>query len=478
MRVVIYSLYAINTPHFETELELAQLHLDAGDELTVVTCDGSLASCDVNVDHRPSACTLCRSRADKGLASLQGRFTRRYVTSAVTVQRVKAEWHTGRLMAATALEDIRHLNLDAGMAALSSCISIHRNPDYESYRHGRHFRSLLATAISVYEDVRKHLESHRYDIAYLYNGRYAPLRGILRAVEEAGVEYRIIERGSRLETYHLWHSTIPHSIQGMSNAISAYWADYPSERRLQVAHEFFANNVKGISLNWKVYTLNQEPELLPAGWDPSKRNIAIYVGSEDEFAAISDEYRNRLYSDQCDGLARLRSDLGNDEGLHLYVRVHPNLSQVDNTQTRQLATLTSRNMTVIPADSPVSSYALLSHADAVLTFGSTVGIEAAYWGRPSILCRPSPYGALGSTYNPSTHAEVVDLLRSELEPLDKLGAMKFGLFYQTFGTKFKYYKPEGIYRGTYRGRRITPGLSSRLLAGAQRLGELIRLRTR
>ena len=103
----------------------------------------------------------------------------------------------------------------------------------------------------------------------------------------------------------------------------------------------------------------------------------------------------------------------------LYLRVHPNLAGVDNRQTQQIAQLDSPLMTVIPADDPTSTYALLRHADTVLSYGSTVGIEAVYWGIPSVLAGASFYRDLGGTYNPATHAELVALLRRRSQPSRK-----------------------------------------------------------
>jgi len=60
----------------------------------------------------------------------------------------------------------------------------------------------------------------------------------------------------------------------------------------------------------------------------------------------------------------------------------------------------------------VDSYDIVSAADVVLTFGSTIGIEAAYYGKPSILLGRAVYEDLGSCYVPSSHDELMKLLSS------------------------------------------------------------------
>ena len=138
------------------------------------------------------------------------------------------------------------------------------------------------------------------------------------------------------------------------------------------------------------------------------------------------------------------------------VDIHPNLGDLDNTQTRALARLQSPYLTVIPAESPISTYALLGACDKVLTFGSSVGIEAVYWGKPSVLAGLSFYRDLGGVYRPGTHGELMELLRADLEPAGVESALMFGHFFATFGTPHKHYRPDGIFEGTFKGMRVAP----------------------
>ena len=57
MRILVYTTYAVNTPHFETELEIIQRHLDENDEVTIVECNAELSCCDVNWSHDLSICS-------------------------------------------------------------------------------------------------------------------------------------------------------------------------------------------------------------------------------------------------------------------------------------------------------------------------------------------------------------------------------------------------------------------------------------
>ena len=184
--------------------------------------------------------------------------------------------------------------------------------------------------------------------------------------------------------------------------------------------------------------------------------IAVFISSDDEFAAAGEEWRNRIYpAGQAHAIAALARVLEvRDPSLHLWVRVHPNLKGVQNEATRQLMQLQGPNISLIAADSEVGSYALLDACEKVLTFGSTVGIEAVFWGKPSVLAGPAFYQYLPGCVVPQTHQEVVDALCARLPVPDRLGALQYGHNEGTFGTPYKVYKAKTPFEGSYRGLEL------------------------
>ncbi len=71
MKVAIFSPYATVVPHFETELDIAQQHLDNGDLVEFVNCTGGLANCDFNTERDPQRCQQCIGRRQMGLELLE-----------------------------------------------------------------------------------------------------------------------------------------------------------------------------------------------------------------------------------------------------------------------------------------------------------------------------------------------------------------------------------------------------------------------
>jgi hypothetical protein len=465
MRIVVVAPYAINSPHYETELEIIQDHLDRGDDVIMLGCSAVLATCDVNPWHEPGICLQCMGRRDTGLGALSRKVIQKSLIQLSEQDRVELN---GLRKEFTDLDDLRSYtieNFDIGYGALSSIISILRDPepDMKSEKVRGLVASNLVASLAVYRSMRNYLREERLDRVYVYNGRYASLRAVLRACQIEGVECVTHETGCDLAHYSLlWNTTI-HDVNYGFVEIHKQWDYADPIERVRIGREFYTQSAKGVSTNWFSYTTQQRPGELPADWDATKVNIAIYISSDDEFAAMGDAWRNPIYEDQIDGVERIVAGLQLDKRVHLYLRVHPNLKGIDNAQTRRIAALSAPNLTVIPADSPISTYALMQSASKVISFGSTVGIEAVFWGKPSILAGQCFYRQLGSTYNPVTHEELLTMVVADLPPGDITGALMYGYYIKTYGVPFRLVHRSSVYAATFRSREITVSWLYRLL---------------
>jgi hypothetical protein len=305
-----------------------------------------------------------------------------------------------------------------------------------------------------------YLDTHAVDRVYVFNGRLAPLRAVLRACQERSVECYTHERGRDPTRYILLQNTTIHDIGMVHDLIWETWnAPDADPDREKVAREWYETRARG--KDERSHVAGQHRQRLPVDWDESKRNIAVFVSSEDEVAAISDAWRNPLYETQIAGLQAIVESLRADpREIHLNIRAHPFLSLVDNAQTKALAELAAPFVTVIPPADPVDTYELMRNSVSVLTFGSTAGIEAVYWGIPSILAGMTHYRNMGVTYNPATHDELIQLLYRDLEPTPIEPTLAYGYFWPTFGLPHRYYTAEAHFKGRFKGVRIRPSFSA------------------
>lgn len=360
------------------------------------------------------------------------------------------------------LEEIRGLwyrNLDLGYAALSTVITALRDPEPDLHEHAAFIRRAMETALISYLSMQKQLRQINPDRVYFFNGRFALMRGALRACEKAGVEYFTYEIGGQQDRFGLYRNTLPHDIDNLRRQIVATWEKTPVEKRDSLAWAFYESRARGKLAG--SHTAAQREGALPPGWSADRYNVVIFGSSEDEYAAIGDTYRNPLYRHQRDGIRRIVADLCQEPAFDLYLRMHPNLRGLENRSIDELLQLPQDRVTVIPPESDISSYAMLESADLVITFGSTMGIEAAYRGRPSVLAGRAFYERLGSVYEPDSHEALIALAKSRPPPLSIKGAKKAGLYKYTLGEPYRYFESNTIGR-RFKGKRIRLSHSRRM----------------
>lgn len=474
-KILLFYPYAISEIHYETALELIQLHQDQGDEVHFIGCDADLISCDINMEHDVVHCWKCISRKKRGLKLLDQVPRIMPVINLTGADKLSINQY---LQGSTDIKNIKDLVIDGfdiGYGILSSLISFRRDPSPDYAGNREIIEGLLISSLAIFMSMRNYLKQERYDQVYIYNGRYAPMRAAMRACELEEVKFFNFERGSTLTRYTLFENTLPHDIEYTFNEIIRAWnSAVDPEQKRHVGAQFYHEREQGVFQNWHSFIKQQRSGLLPEGWEDDKINVTIFVSSEDEFEAIGKAWKNPLYQDQLDGITRIMESFEDGKEVILNIRVHPNLSGVRNRQTEFFHHLNKEKVRVILPDDPVSSYALLKKSSKVITFGSTMGIEAAFWGIPSILAGQSFYRDLGVTYNPETHQELVEMVKRDLEPKDKLGAFQYGYYMKTFGIEFKYYKPERLYYGKFMNTYIRSNLLLRIFSRTMNAGLLNR----
>jgi hypothetical protein len=92
----------------------------------------------------------------------------------------------------------------------------------------------------------------------------------------------------------------------------------------------------------------------------------------------------------------------------------------------------------------------------IITFGSTLGIEATFWGKPSINLGKSLYMNMDVTYNCKSHDETMNYIFNEnLKPLFvNDNVYKYGFYILNYGEQYKYYQPISHEYGSYRNNNI------------------------
>lgn len=447
MKALIYMPFGTWQPHLATALEIIDKHTNIGDEVHIVRCSGNLSVCEINAEHAKATCDLCQKTRDKGLNLIN--FPDQY-RHELDVNNFIRKLNMPAFSSIQELKAFEIGGIDFGMAVASTLISYLREPKPNLNQYENLVKQYIVTSVAVYNTIKCHIEVIKPDVFYLCNGRFATSRPALRVAQRLGVKTFVYEIAGVVNRYSLTEDTYSHDMEYQNKQIELCWdnTDHPVAEKEEVARQWFKERREGKDQGWYSFIKTQKKGKLPRGFNSSKRNIAIFNSSEDEFEAIAG-WQNPIYKDQNDAINNIiNADV--DENIMFYLRVHPNLKTVDNSQTRGLLQLKAPNLAVIPAEDDIDTYALMDACEKVITFGSTTGIESIFWQKPSILVGKSVYEQLGC-YNPKSHDEVIDLINGKLTLPSSIGALKYGYWQMVQGHLHTKYEPESVTTGKFLG---------------------------
>lgn len=424
-----FSLWAT---HLEMLFEFAQRALDEGTKVTILECDSTWSACDMNLDHTLANCLLCRGRTSAGLRRLRGNHGR------VNAMNLSAEDRAEILATdfqGTTIDDLKsfgrpgHVNL--GLSVASSLISLTRDETPDVSAHRPRINRMLRTAHALFLSA---MRIRDVDVWYIFNGRFFTTQPYVAAARARDVPFFIYERSGTLDRVALFPNHLPHERSLMLDTIRDHWnasPHSPSERD-RIGASFYERRAAGFPASWFSFVEHQTQRTVAA--EGTRTKVVAFTSSDDEMAAVAaDDWRNPLYADQCDALVRIaRAAAAPDSTFDLTIRAHPNLRGVRSRQVELLRELPPAIRVLMP-DDPSASYELLRSADVVLTFGSTVGVEATYWGKPSILAGRSAYEGWDAVWQPSTHEDLLAMLARPPEPKSPRNTLPFGYFQQSYG---------------------------------------------
>lgn len=450
-------------------IDNALRYAEQGHEVTVAYCDNATTRyCFTNTDCSKGACKMCRSYMHTLLSSQPVRSHKgiRWIG-------YRDDGKPGPRFDYETVDDIKSLvykGVEVGFAAYSTFLSTSRNlyPKIDG-KFRAYFDKLLESACKYTDFTLNLVDSIHPDMICGLNSRSVCSRPLRDICWQRHIPYDcwegVYDRSSQYCKISYGDST-PHDPATNKRIIEETWnkSSLPEAERIQVGEDFYRKRRNSIPAGDKLYVKDQVTGMLPEGFDTSKHNILILNSSEDEYAALFKDYLDGVpFKTQYPGIKYIAEAMRNDPDYHLYLRIHPNLKTVPYLYHTKLYDLQqdNPNLTVIAADSPVSTYSLLDACEKVVVFGSTTGPEAAYWGKPVILLYNCAYSLLDICYTPHTPEEVMELIRTpDLPAKDKMQAIKFGYFFlndendvyeyfhpfrdhkKMFGRSFDYHKVE------------------------------------
>ncbi len=303
---------------------------------------------------------------------------------------------------------------------------------------------------NLYIQVREYLLKSRPNQVVIFNGRFYREKAVWRAAVNLNIECHFVERFSPTwgDRYFEFERPV-HDIEYRCSIMRDFFDDFALDKSLhegeKIAKDWFQNRSLGIS---QKFTAHQNREF--ESDETYSKLITFFHSSEDEL--LTTDLGSATWSDQISFLSELSDQFAARNDIQLLIRIHPNLRYKSRREIQRWNDFSKKiqlpNVKFIMHDSPISTYDILRKSNFVITFGSTIGVEASHLKKPSILVGRAFHEDLDLTINISNLRELMAIIGAgvadkELNDLAENTAA-YGLFHAVGGIRFKHLRRVGI----------------------------------
>lgn len=430
MKILIYNSCAITNPAFGLLINEAINLIKQGKDVVFCHCRGAMNICADNPLGKTTICSLCKMTFKKTINKYLPNI------SIVHLDNHRLEKIFFNFSTIEELKNIKYKDVGIGYSVYAYYATKARNSKpILSSTFVDCINILLNEAASLTDSFENVIKNNEITKVVLFNGRFFENRAILDLAKFHNISYDILEVVNGIRTvsnYNMlrFSNTTPHNLKTIHENIFKSWNKSPlsEEEKIKIGRSFYEKRRNGIIAGDRVYVSNQIKNLLPSDYSEEKINIVIYNSSDDEMSSVSRELdEKKIFASQYDGIEQIVRVFQNDGRYHFYLRIHPNLNGLP-IPIDQLSEY--KNLTIIFPDSPISTYALLDIASQVIVFGSTIGIESIYWGKPVILLFAADYYYFNACSIPINLDEIIDAIHNPhyITDEDKMNAIKYGMY--------------------------------------------------
>jgi len=425
--ILIHSSYGL-WPMLEFELDIIQRNLDEGNRVIYLSCNGPKnreKKCNGNnpfpgQKFKKRYCSECKSRVQNGIKWLKD-------DNQLFKLIEYPENLEGLDTASDILKKIRNIDLDDhnkvkrlvnfdGIDFFESAFSHIISLKYESYpnlnENSEQFRSELWTALFSYFLGLYVVKNYKFNEAYVFNGRVPLYRPFIRVLQKEKIFFYTYEYPSDFVNYKLIPQTYIHDVSNYSQLLYDYFSTKkPSQKEIDnLALNYYESRRKFLPIGFQGVLLKSKFKKIRKNiknfekLEKGTQSIGFFISSAFEMNTIEENIK-KLPCSQTQCVSILAS---NFKHIKIYVRVHPNMANKDEKFQVEINKLSKfRNVEIINAESDFNSYSLVDDVDLIFTYGSTIGVEAAYSGKPVILVGTSCYESFDCVAHAKSTQEII-----------------------------------------------------------------------
>lgn len=367
-----------------------------------------------------------------------------------------------------------------GISVASSLISITRNSEATPGEHADLINKLATSFARSFYVVDGLAKASTYDALVIFNGRFSTVKGAALAAQQLGIPVYYHERGCSKDSFSL-RIYQPHDRMKVQEDICNSWKISEETSAKSIARNYFFSKRAGKDKAWISFNDRMIPgqahAMIQAAKARSRTGIVIsfFSSSDDEYISVSDTFTQSAFEwNSQDEAFKVLAESVRRHGHGLVVRNHPHLrtkARSDRLKWDHLSFINDKsNILLLESGCSVDTYELIEMSDLVVTYGSTVGIEAVFWGRTSITLSDCFYDEIGaSVYKPLTVSELDELIANTSRlSTNPSSSFPYGYYQSTFGTSFQLYQPKTLFKGQFLGEDLWKETRRQRVASAAR----------
>lgn len=435
---VLHLAYPLWRKHLLVGVARAKELQEKGHPVTVTYCNADNGTCAANYFGNAMVCRICRSRA-KTTAEQAGLQVVPLTVLGSQVQSVTspdggapedthplANVGDSRTKGPQSVSPKESCDLQEGVQSgiTSAFRSLPDDTSASQFIQSAKER-YLATSQSLLVSMKQVLTEIRPQRVEVFSGRHACSRFALTAAKSLSIPFNTLEITATKRPI-IFRGHTPHDRKKIQERIRSHAVD------MELAERFYKGRRQP---RGNRHTKRQQQAFTPPSASGFRKKVSVFLSSQDEFEALGRDWESP-FDDYVHVLDRLSSQYTDQL---FCVRFHPNQGEMTSDVISPFRDIHSRpNVKLYLPDDSINTYGLIEWSDTVITFGSTVTVEACWMHKPVILMGRSFFDGLGVAHVPETVDEACALVGRDLSPSDRTGAAQFASYFLTDGDSLKY----------------------------------------
>jgi hypothetical protein len=307
--------------------------------------------------------------------------------------------------------------------------------------HHRIIKELISSYLSVYFSTLNFLSSKKIDSVYIFNGRLIHELAVINACKKSKIDFKTYELSELQDSYNLCQGQLL-SIKNFTYECRNYYEKHFSISNSFEIENWFSKRAEKEASNLSFINERVKPKFIDKNlYDFIREDLVLtfFSGTSNELIHQEKDL-NQIFNTQEDAFLALYSQvMEKQNNIKILVRTHPRMRLRPRYERAAWKKFLAEFKGVynIPPNSPVDSYQLLKLSDYVAVFHSTVGVEAKFFGKRTIILGAPNYSQLPGLENVKSIDEISNFLDSSDIEFDRTGINMYAFYFSNSGKEIK-----------------------------------------